>query len=261
MRAALFLLALSACDTVDSMPVEADSLPTDQAAVPATPTWWVSNLVLGETFTIEIWDANPNDTLYIGYSFDGPGNGPCPPVLGGFCIGMLNPQLLTTVTADASGYATFSIQVPASIPANEITFQAIAGYGRSAYATPATTRIVQADPPVPMTACRGGVSPASDPFVRNNAFINGDTLFVDVEYSGGCEVHTFDACYGLWMTSLPVQTDVTITHDANGDICRALILETVRFDLNPMRVSYPWTTPADIMLNLDGRTQLMYSIP
>jgi hypothetical protein len=230
-----------------------------QAAVPATPSMYVSELIEGETLTIHVTEAAPNATLYIGFSTVGAGNGPCPPSLGGFCIGLLSPQLLATVQADGNGDATFTGTVPTNLPATEVTFLALGGYGRSAYATPAITRTVQLDVPPPIVPC-AGTAYTPDPFDTTDVRVEGNTLFVDVEYSGGCATHDFDACYNGFQTSLPVQVDLDLDHDANGDLCRALIFETRRFDLTPLGNSYPWSRPADLVLNY-GRISTDYELP
>jgi hypothetical protein len=45
-----------------------------------------------------------------------PGPGPCPPPLGGACLGIDNFQVLGTAVADNDGITTFSMNVPASVP-------------------------------------------------------------------------------------------------------------------------------------------------
>ncbi len=242
----------------EGTPLEDALLAVEQPSVPATPSLWVSNVVVGDTVTLVVTDANPGEPLYLGYSLQGPGVGPCPPVLGGFCIGLLSPQLLNTATADANGGATFTATVPMGLSGPEISFQVIGGYGRSAYGTPVVTRIVQPDPPSPLSLCSGPV--VTDPFTTADVSVNGDTLFVDVEYSGGCADHEFTMCGSGWQTSLPVQVDLGLDHNANGDACRALILETLRFDLTGLRQAYPWATPATIRLNL-GRDTVDFEIP
>jgi len=56
--------------------------------------------------------APPGATVGFARSADGPGVGPCPPVLGGVCLGITQPVLLGSVAANASGVATLSVPTP-----------------------------------------------------------------------------------------------------------------------------------------------------
>ena len=75
-----------------------------------------------------------------------------------------------------------------------------------------------------------------DAVTIKNASIEGDLLTLKVAYGGGCKTHRF-ALYGSggFMESLPVQTRVFLSHDANGDACEALIQEEIIFDLAPLK--------------------------
>ena len=76
----------------------------------------------------------------------------------------------------------------------------------------------------------------SDDFTLQGASVEGDTLALQVGYSGGCEPHQFSLHWApLWLESLPVQTSLWLTHEANDDACEAFITETLRFDLTPLR--------------------------
>ena len=75
-----------------------------------------------------------------------------------------------------------------------------------------------------------------DTYKLSDPRISGDTLFVQVEYSGGCKEHVFTAHHnGQYMKSMPPQLNVIIDHNANGDMCRELIRETLAFDLKSCR--------------------------
>jgi hypothetical protein len=79
-------------------------------------------------------------------------------------------------------------------------------------------------------------SAGNDPFEIGKMRISGDTLFMDVTYSGGCKEHAFSGRNdGNIMKSLPPQMNVTIDHQANGDGCRSLISKTLAFDLTNCR--------------------------
>ena len=86
--------------------------------------------------------------------------------------------------------------------------------------------------------------------------IKGDSLELAVSFGGGCRDHAFvllsDA---VWLESYPVQVGVTLSHNANGDACDALLSRVLRFDLTPLKAadssSYQATTGV-IKLNLRG---------
>ena len=69
--------------------------------------------------------------------------------------------------------------------------------------------------------------------------IAGDTLAITVSYSGGCEDHEFTlVASDAFAESYPVQLEVSLAHEANGDRCRAYLTETYGFDLTPIKTLY-----------------------
>ncbi|MBN2001130.1 hypothetical protein JW935_26530 [candidate division KSB1 bacterium] len=78
-----------------------------------------------------------------------------------------------------------------------------------------------------------------DLYEIKNVEIVEDTIIFEVRYGGGCEEHDFLLVnYGGFMESWPVQTKVLLSHDNNGDACKALITQEVRFNLIPLKLSY-----------------------
>jgi hypothetical protein len=66
--------------------------------------------------------------------------------------------------------------------------------------------------------------------------IDGDILLIDVSYSGGCKDHDFKAYFnGMYIKTSPMKAKVFIVHTNNDDNCRALIKQTLRFNLKPVR--------------------------
>ncbi len=106
---------------------------------------------------------------------------------------------------------------------------------------------------------------AMDPMTIETAMIVGDALEVGVQHSGGCETHEFAYCWdGAFLESFPVQVMTQISHDANGDLCDALISEMLSFDLVPLKTAYQksYQTPnGQVSINLAGWQggQLLYS--
>lgn len=80
-------------------------------------------------------------------------------------------------------------------------------------------------------------------FVEDDAgqsvWVEGDMLFVNVGYGGGCQEHEFTMYWnGLWAESAPPQTGVRLIHDANNDFCEAYLSETLQFDLSSITDQY-----------------------
>lgn len=98
----------------------------------------------------------------------------------------------------------------------------------------------------------------SDAFEANKMRINGDTLFIDAEYSGGCKDHVFTARHnGNYMKSMPPQLNLYVDHQANGDGCRELIRETIAFDLKNCKVGK--TGSLILLINGDRSKKITYT--
>ena len=97
-----------------------------------------------------------------------------------------------------------------------------------------------------------------DTFQSNNMRISGDTLFMEVEYSGGCKEHTFTARHhGNYMKSMPPQLNLFVDHQGNGDSCRELIRRTIAFDLKSCRVGKTGTLI--LLINADRSKKVTYT--
>ena len=62
-----------------------------------------------------------------------------------------------------------------------------------------------------------------------------------MSYGGGCESHDVTlVAYpsDILPESYPVQLDVVLAHDANGDACEAYLTDTYVFDLTPIKAWY-----------------------
>jgi hypothetical protein len=88
-----------------------------------------------------------------------------------------------------------------------------------------------------ITVDKAYVGPAKgDAFTILDVNVNGDSLYVSVQYSGGCNTHVFDMItHGNLLKSLPPQLPLYLEHNANADNCRALLTEKLAFDLKPLR--------------------------
>ncbi len=75
----------------------------------------------------------------------------------------------------------------------------------------------------------------SDPFVLDTLYIDGDSLKITLSYSGGCARHSFKIIWNELITSSnPPSVDLLLLHDAHGDMCEAMITETLAFALSEL---------------------------
>jgi len=94
-----------------------------------------------------------------------------------------------------------------------------------------------------------------DPVTVNGVSIEGDELTVDVSYSGGCREHGFKLyMQPTFAESNPVQANLYLSHNCNGDFCRALISESLTFDVRKIAELYyeQYGSYDDIILNVFG---------
>ena len=96
----------------------------------------------------------------------------------------------------------------------------------------------------------------ADPFDILEAGITGDTLNVQVKYSGGCSEHDWTYCWdGAFLESQPVQVITKISHDDKDDNCDALPETLLQFSLADMKASYQAAyqqQSGEIAIHLDG---------
>ena len=79
-----------------------------------------------------------------------------------------------------------------------------------------------------------GPTEQSDEFLITSAVLVGDSLVVDLSYSGGCETHDFVLCFDGFVIEEGWRA-VRLEHDAHGDTCKAGIEEQRSFDLIPLQ--------------------------
>ncbi len=93
-----------------------------------------------------------------------------------------------------------------------------------------------------------------DHFNLDSVDINGDTLYVSINYSGGCREHLVDLYMSpdVFAESNPVQANLYLRHYGNNDACRALISKTYSFDISPIAELYQtmYTDTNSIRLNV-----------
>jgi hypothetical protein len=71
------------------------------------------------------------------------------------------------------------------------------------------------------------------------ARIEKDTLHLSVSYTGGCAEHDFRlVTWDYFSKAEAPQVKLLLAHDANGDACKAIIKEALRFDISPLAAEY-----------------------
>ena len=83
-----------------------------------------------------------------------------------------------------------------------------------------------------------------DPFNLEGIEIVEDTIILSVTYGGGCKDHYFALFMSpaAFLESYPVQANLYLWHNSNGDACEALINENISFNLRPIAELYKSTS-------------------
>ena len=78
----------------------------------------------------------------------------------------------------------------------------------------------------------------TDSFTLLESNLEGDNLILLVQFGGGCKEHKWKLkTNGAYAKSFPPQITMNLEHNANGDMCRALLRDTLEFNIKPAR--YP----------------------
>lgn len=87
--------------------------------------------------------------------------------------------------------------------------------------------------------------------------INGDILSLFINYSGGCNEHSFELySNGMYAKSLPPQLSICLRHTNNDDACRELISQELKFNITKLR--YPGKNT--VILKLGDKQRITYTI-
>lgn len=114
-----------------------------------------------------------------------------------------------------------------------------------------TKEVLDVDPINVKKAQIGDITQQSAQTTVTAVNLDGNILSLDVEYSGGCKDHSFEFIgSAAIMKSLPPKRVVKLVHNSNGDTCRELVSETIKFDIRALAVTE--TTGSEIILMLDG---------
>ena len=114
-----------------------------------------------------------------------------------------------------------------------------------------TKEVLAIDPIDVKNAQIGDVMQESAQTTITGVKLEGNILTLNVEYSGGCQDHSFEFVgSAAIMKSLPPKRSVKLVHNSNGDTCRELVTETIKFDISTLAVTE--TSGSEITLLLDG---------
>ena len=81
-----------------------------------------------------------------------------------------------------------------------------------------------------------------DPYTLINAEIKDGLLWLQTSYVGGCREHEFKMVFnGTHVprqdqeTGVSVWVSLKLGHNGNGDVCRSIVKQNIRFDLKPLQ--------------------------
>jgi hypothetical protein len=114
-----------------------------------------------------------------------------------------------------------------------------------------TKEVLDIDPINVKKAQIGDLTQESAQTTITSVNLEENILSLDIEYSGGCKDHSFEFIgSAAVMKSFPAKRAVKLVHDSNGDTCRELVSETIKFDIRALADTE--TTGSEIILLLDG---------
>ncbi len=94
-----------------------------------------------------------------------------------------------------------------------------------------------------------------DMYQIDSLHIKADTLFILVNYSGGCKEHSFELISNMrYAKSKPPKISVSLKHTGNDDSCRELISRELKFNIK--KLQYKGSSPVIIKL---GEKQITYT--
>jgi hypothetical protein len=93
--------------------------------------------------------------------------------------------------------------------------------------------------------------------VDSATVIDDERLRLYTSFGGGCQHHAFALLVDrAFMESNPPRLRTRVAHDARGDMCKAIVLQTLEVALQPVREHFHQsygTGPGSVVLLIDGR--------
>lgn len=111
---------------------------------------------------------------------------------------------------------------------------------------------------IKIDAVIGEFAKQSDPITTiDTVFIEGNIMYIDLTYGGGCKEHQFEVIGSFAIAkSYPPIRSLQIVHNANNDMCRALV--SVRLAVNIENVAYKQEAGSEIYYTLEGWNERIY---
>ena len=114
---------------------------------------------------------------------------------------------------------------------------------------------------IPVLIVQDNYKPAKDNglFNINQVTLNKNLITIDVQYSGGCAEHEFKLYTDKnYSKSQPPKLNLTLEHNPNGDMCKAIKSEQIVFDVT--NAKYPGKDKKyTVILNLEGyKSDIVY---
>ncbi len=111
-----------------------------------------------------------------------------------------------------------------------------------------------------ITATLGEINVPSDPITLLNTRVEGNYLFIDISYTGGCEEHTFSVVGSEMISkSLPPIRSVQLIHSAKGDQCKKIVEETLVVDISKLAYKQEHGSTIFLLVNdLKNRIEYTY---
>lgn len=85
---------------------------------------------------------------------------------------------------------------------------------------------------------------------------------LEVQYSGGCNGHTFRLDIGSGAESYPVQcNDILLIDETEGDYCRAIVNKKVILTLEETGLNNGYYNGASLVIHVSGGGQVRITLP
>ena len=122
----------------------------------------------------------------------------------------------------------------------------------SAHQTPEISRLK-------ITAALGAINVPSDPIEITAVRVEGNTMFIDLNYTGGCEEHTFSVVGSEMISkSLPPIRSVQLIHSAKGDQCKKIVEETLIVNISKLAYKQEQGSTIFLLVN-DLKNRIEYT--
>lgn len=90
----------------------------------------------------------------------------------------------------------------------------------------------------------------TDDCTVSSGSIQDDCLELVVSYGGGCQSHDFALYWdGMTLLTVPGRVQLSLLHNANGDLCEAVLTDSLHFDLTGIQDSSGGIASVDILVD------------